>query len=109
MDSLRTDAKGEVTNLGRGGSDYTAAIMAAALDADILEIWTDVDGFMTADPRVIDTAYVIDELTYTEAMEPLQLRRKGDISSDNIPRLPQEYPYPCEEHLQSLRPRHPHQ
>ncbi len=66
---LATDAKGEVTNLGRGGSDYTAAIMVAALDADILEIWTDVDGFMTADPRVIDTAYVIDELTYTEAME----------------------------------------
>ena len=66
---LATDAKGEVTNLGRGGSDYTAAIMAAALDADILEIWTDVDGFMTADPRVSDTAYVIDELTYTEAME----------------------------------------
>ena len=43
----------EITNLGRGGSDYTAAIIAAALDADILEIWTDVDGFMTADPRVI--------------------------------------------------------
>lgn len=60
---------GEVTNLGRGGSDYTAAIVAAALDADTLEIWTDVDGFMTADPRVISTAYVIDELSYTEAME----------------------------------------
>lgn len=60
---------GEVTNLGRGGSDYTAAIVAAALDADVLEIWTDVDGFMTADPRVISTAYVIDELSYTEAME----------------------------------------
>ncbi|MDE6096636.1 MAG: bifunctional aspartate kinase/homoserine dehydrogenase I [Muribaculaceae bacterium] len=66
---LATDSKGEVTNLGRGGSDYTASIMAAALDAEILEIWTDVDGFMTADPKVIDTAYVIDELTYTEAME----------------------------------------
>lgn len=50
---------GEVTNLGRGGSDYTAAIIAAALDADCLEIWTDVDGFMTADPRVISTAYTI--------------------------------------------------
>lgn len=60
---------GEVTNLGRGGSDYTAAIVAAALDAEVLEIWTDVDGFMTADPRVISTAYVIDELSYTEAME----------------------------------------
>ena len=60
---------GETTNLGRGGSDYTAAIIAAALDADVLEIWTDVDGFMTADPRVIKTAYTINELSYVEAME----------------------------------------
>lgn len=60
---------GEVTNLGRGGSDYTAAVIAAALDADVLEIWTDVDGFMTADPRVIKTAYTINELSYIEAME----------------------------------------
>ena len=60
---------GEITNLGRGGSDYTASIIAAALDADILEIWTDVDGFMTADPRVISSAYVISELSYVEAME----------------------------------------
>lgn len=59
----------EVTNLGRGGSDYTAAIIAAALDADVLEIWTDVDGFMTADPRVIKSAYTINELSYIEAME----------------------------------------
>ena len=59
----------EVTNLGRGGSDYTASIIAAALDADILEIWTDVDGFMTADPKVISTAYPITELSYVEAME----------------------------------------
>ena len=62
-------ATGETTNLGRGGSDYTAAIIAAAMDAEILEIWTDVDGFMTADPRVIKTAYTINELSYTEAME----------------------------------------
>ena len=60
---------GNVTNLGRGGSDYTAAILAAALDANILEIWTDVDGFMTADPKVISTAYVIEDLSYIEAME----------------------------------------
>ena len=60
---------GETTNLGRGGSDYTAAILAAALNADILEIWTDVDGFMTADPRVISSAYPIRELSYVEAME----------------------------------------
>ena len=59
----------EVTNLGRGGSDYTAAIIAAALDAECLEIWTDVDGFMTADPKVIKTAYTINELSYVEAME----------------------------------------
>ena len=59
----------ETTNLGRGGSDYTAAIIAAALDAEILEIWTDVDGFMTADPKVIKTAYTINELSYIEAME----------------------------------------
>lgn len=60
---------GETTNLGRGGSDYTAAIIAAALDAEVLEIWTDVNGFMTADPRVIQGAYTIPELTYAEATE----------------------------------------
>lgn len=59
----------EITNLGRGGSDYTAAIFASALDADVLEIWTDVDGFMSADPRIINNAYVIDHLTFTEATE----------------------------------------
>lgn len=67
---ISTDAEsGETTNLGRGGSDYTASIIAAALDASVLEIWTDVDGFMTADPRVISSAYVIPELSYIEAME----------------------------------------
>ena len=67
---IATDTEtGEVTNLGRGGSDYTAAIIAATLNAKQLEIWTDVNGFMTADPRVISTAYTIDELSYTEAME----------------------------------------
>ena len=60
---------GRVTNLGRGGSDYTAAVIAAMLEASVLEIWTDVDGFMTADPKVISTAYAIDELSYVEAME----------------------------------------
>lgn len=67
---ISTDAdSGEVTNLGRGGSDYTASIIAAALDASFLEIWTDVDGLMTADPKVISTAYTINELSYVEAME----------------------------------------
>ena len=59
----------ETTNLGRGGSDLTAATIAAALDAEVLEIWTDVDGFMTADPKVIKSAYTINELSYVEAME----------------------------------------
>ena len=59
----------ETTNLGRGGSDYTASIIAAVLNAESLEIWTDVDGFMTADPKVIKSAYTINELSYVEAME----------------------------------------
>ena len=59
----------ESTTLGRGGSDYTAAIIAAAINAEILEIWTDTDGFMTADPRKVDKAYAIESLTYSEAIE----------------------------------------
>ena len=67
---IATDAEsGIITNLGRGGSDYTASILASVLDAECLEIWTDVDGFMTADPRIIDSSYVINELSYQEAME----------------------------------------
>lgn len=60
---------GEVTNLGRGGSDYTAALIAAALDANMLEIWTDVDGFMTADPRIISDARVLPRMSFIESME----------------------------------------
>ncbi len=66
---ISTDSNGDITNLGRGGSDYTAAIIAASLNASVLEIWTDVDGFMTADPRVINNTYVIDHLSFIEAME----------------------------------------
>ncbi len=66
---VASNESGDTTTLGRGGSDYTGAIYAAALNAESLEIWTDVDGFMTADPRVISKAYVIDYLTYAEAME----------------------------------------
>lgn len=67
---IATDTEsGDITNLGRGGSDYTASIVAASLDAEALEIWTDVDGFMTADPKVIPHAYPIAEMTFAEAME----------------------------------------
>jgi aspartokinase/homoserine dehydrogenase 1 len=66
---IASDSNAQVTNLGRGGSDYTAAIIAAELGAEILEIWTDVDGFMTADPRIVADARVIDRLSFVEAME----------------------------------------
>lgn len=67
---IATDVNsGRTTNLGRGGSDYTASIIAAALHADALEIWTDVDGFLTADPRLIPEAYTIPQLSYGEATE----------------------------------------
>jgi len=66
---ISSNDAGEYTTLGRGGSDYTGAIMAAAVDATSLEIWTDVNGFMTADPRVISKAYTIKTLSYSEAME----------------------------------------
>ena len=67
---ISTDANTNfITNLGRGGSDYSAAILAASLHASILEIWSDVDGFMTADPRIINNAYVIEKLSFIEAME----------------------------------------
>lgn len=60
-------SNGQKTNLGRGGSDFTAALIAAALDAEALEIWTDVDGFMTADPRTNPDATVIPQMTYAQA------------------------------------------
>ena len=66
---VASDAAGNTTTLGRGGSDYTAAILAAAVDAEKLEIWTDVSGMMTADPRLVPNAKVIPNISYQEAME----------------------------------------
>lgn len=65
----RDKESGDITNLGRGGSDYTAALAAAALNADCLEIWTDVDGFMTADPRIIPAARVLDKMSFVDSIE----------------------------------------
>ena len=62
-------ASGEITTLGRGGSDFTAALVAAGVDSSTLEIWTDVSGMMTADPRLVTRAKVIDQISYEEAME----------------------------------------
>ena len=66
---ISSDADGYTTTLGRGGSDYTAAIIAAATDASVLEIWTDVSGMMTADPRFVRNVRQISHITYREAME----------------------------------------
>lgn len=66
---IAADQNGITTTLGRGGSDYTAAIIAAALDATVLEIWTDVSGMMTADPRLAANAHIIPKISYQEAME----------------------------------------
>ena len=66
---IASDSGGYTTTLGRGGSDYTAAIIAAAVDADVLEIWTDVSGMMTADPRFVKNVRQIPKITYREAME----------------------------------------
>ncbi|MCQ2143245.1 MAG: bifunctional aspartate kinase/homoserine dehydrogenase I [Bacteroidales bacterium] len=82
----------EITTLGRGGSDYTASIIAAALDAESLEIWTDVDGFMTADPRIINTSYVIDELSFAEAMELCNFGAKVIYPPALYPVCPKDIP-----------------
>jgi bifunctional aspartokinase / homoserine dehydrogenase 1 len=66
---IASDQGGLTTTLGRGGSDYTAAIVAGALDAEVLEIWTDVDGVLTSDPRKVKQAFTIPKLSYAEAME----------------------------------------
>ena len=66
---IASNEKGETTTLGRGGSDYTAAIIGAGVRADVVEIWTDVDGFLTADPRKVKRAYPIDHLSYPEVFE----------------------------------------
>lgn len=66
---IGTSESGETTTLGRSGSDYTAAIFAGALQAEALEIWTDVDGMMTADPRLVKKAFTVPQMSYEEAME----------------------------------------
>ena len=83
---IATDAStGDATTLGRGGSDYTGALVAAALDASILEIWTDVDGFRSADPRVIDNTYLIERMTFGEAMELCNFDAKVLLPSTIFP------------------------
>ncbi|MCQ2230204.1 MAG: bifunctional aspartate kinase/homoserine dehydrogenase I [Bacteroidales bacterium] len=89
---ISSNEKDEPSTLGRGGSDYTAALLAAALDADILEIWTDVDGFMSADPRIISHAYTLDHLTYAEAMELSHFGAKVIYPPTILPALKKNIP-----------------
>jgi len=66
---IASNEEGRITTLGRGGSDYTAALIGSALHCEAIEIWTDVNGMMTADPRMVKKAFPLEELSYTEAME----------------------------------------
>ena len=98
---ISSDESGYTTTLGRGGSDYTAAIIAAAMDAEVLEIWTDVSGMMTADPRFVKNVRQISHITYREAMEQLDratqfgdtsffVRRHRAVAGERLGRLLQE-------------------
>ncbi len=89
---ISSNEKNEPSTLGRGGSDYTAALLAAALDAEVLEIWTDVDGFMSADPRIINHAYTLDHLTYAEAMELSHFGAKVIYPPTILPALKKNIP-----------------
>ncbi|MBS2097578.1 bifunctional aspartate kinase/homoserine dehydrogenase I [Carboxylicivirga linearis] len=89
---IASDDNDENTTLGRGGSDYSAALLAAGLDADKLEIWTDVDGFMSADPRVIKRAYCLEHLSYAEAMELSHFGAKVIYPPTIIPALQKQIP-----------------
>src|SRR5260370_41692642 len=66
---IGSSSYGQTTTIGWNGSDYTAAIIGAALAADIIEIWTDVDGVLSADPNAVASAFVLPRITYEEAME----------------------------------------
>jgi len=89
---IASDQAGRTTTLGRGGSDYTAAILGAALEASEVQIWTDVNGFMTADPRMVKKAYTLEELTYEEAMELSYFGAKVIYPPTMIPAIARQIP-----------------
>ncbi len=89
---IATSETGETTTLGRSGSDYTAAIFAGALHASDLEIWTDVDGMMTADPRVVKEAFTVPEMSYEEAMELSHFGAKVIFPSTMRPAMAHDIP-----------------
>lgn len=89
---ISSNDKGQTTTLGRGGSDYTAAIVGAAIGAQEIQIWTDVDGFMTADPRMVKKAFSLEEISYTEAMELSYFGAKVIYPPTMIPVFMQKIP-----------------
>ncbi|MFK7950441.1 MAG: bifunctional aspartate kinase/homoserine dehydrogenase I [Saprospiraceae bacterium] len=89
---ISSTEEGLTTTLGRGGSDYTAAIFGSALSADVIEIWTDVDGVMTADPRKVKGAFTQQSMTYAEAMEMSHFGAKVIYPPTIVPALQQNIP-----------------
>jgi aspartokinase/homoserine dehydrogenase 1 len=89
---IATSETGETTTLGRSGSDYTAAILAGALHASELEIWTDVDGMMTADPRLVKKAFTVPTMSYEEAMELSHFGAKVIFPATMKPAMAQNIP-----------------
>jgi bifunctional aspartokinase / homoserine dehydrogenase 1 len=89
---LGSNNKNETTTLGRGGSDYTAAIFGAALGVKVVEIWTDVDGVMSADPRLVKNAIVLPEMSYEEAIEMAYFGAKVIHPATMLPAIKKEIP-----------------
>lgn len=89
---IGSDDEGRTTTLGRGGSDYTAALIGAALEATVIEIWTDVDGMLTADPRIVRKAVPLSELSYAEAMELSYFGAKVIYPPTMVPAFQQHIP-----------------
>lgn len=89
---IGSNAHGQTTTIGRGGSDLTAAIFGAALEAEEIQIWTDVDGFMTADPRLVRNAFTLPELSYKEAMELSYFGAKVIYPPTMIPAIARNIP-----------------
>jgi aspartokinase/homoserine dehydrogenase 1 len=89
---IASNDEGKTTTLGRGGSDYTAAIFAAALNSPVLEIWTDVDGMMTADPRKVSKAFPVEKVSYSEAMELSHFGAKVIYPPTIVPAMAKKIP-----------------
>jgi aspartate kinase len=98
------DAAGNITTLGRGGSDYSAAIFGAALDAEEIQIWTDVDGVMTADPRIVPGARHVEAITFAEAAELAFFGAKVLHPATMVPAIARNVPIRV---LNSFRPEFP--